>query len=95
MMTELKTFEEELLEIIKELEMRPMMNPLQQRMKEDLQKMKNMEEVIVKADKTSNLYLIKPDEYKKLLSNNITAEYKKSDENMVNRINVEAAGRTL
>jgi hypothetical protein len=90
-MPEIKKFEEELLEMIPNIEMRPMMNPLQQRMKEDLNKMKTMEQVIVKADKTSNLYLIKPEEYKKLLANNITADYKKSNEDMVDKINIEAA----
>ena len=90
-MPELKKFEEELLNLINEVEMRPMMNPLQQKIKEDLQKIKDTEDIIVKADKTSNLYLIKPEDYKKLLQNNITAEYKKTDDKVVDRINVEAA----
>jgi hypothetical protein len=49
---ELKKFEEELLDIINQVEVRPMMNTLQQKMKEDMQKIKNTEEMIVKDIKS-------------------------------------------
>ena len=90
-MLELKNFEEEMAEMIKNIEMRKTSNPLQEQMKEDVKKIKSIPEVIVQADKTSNLYLIKPEPYSKYLINTMTKEYKKTDVSTMDKINVEAA----
>ena len=88
---ELKNFEVEMVEMIKGVEMRNTSNHLQERMKEDIRKIKKIPEVIVQADKTSNLYLIKHESYSKYLTESITKEYKKTESSTLDKINVEAA----
>ena len=90
-MKELKYFEEEMVEMIKHVEMRNYSNQLQEKMREDINKMKQIPEVIVQADKTSNMYLIKKESYTKYLTENISKEYKKTEPSTLDKINVEAA----
>ena len=47
--------------------------------------------IIVSSDKTSNLYYMNPNKYKKLMKNSITSEYSIDNENTINIINNEAA----
>ena len=87
----LKPFEDDLLETISKIEYKKVTNPLQTRMEEDKKKINECDDIIVQADKTSNLYKMSPDQYKKLLLETITTEYKKTDENKVSKTNEEAA----
>ena len=50
-----------------------------------------MEEVIVQADKSDNLYLMKPEDYSKHLKQNITKDYRKAPPSTLNKIDEEAA----
>ena len=43
--------------------------------------------IIVKADKTRNMYAMEKEQYEKLLSENITKDYRKADENHTKNIN--------
>ena len=61
------------------------------KLKEDCNRIKQSKEVIVNADKTSNMYGIPYETYKTHLRNNITKDYKKSSNNKVNQTNKEAA----
>ena len=88
---ELKSFEDELIAIVSNVEMRPTTNELQKQMKDDIEKIRNCREVIAGADKTSNHYLIQPDQYKKHLTNTISKEYRKAPINTVKKIDAEAA----
>ena len=47
---------------------------------------KGSTEMLIKADKTSNFYRMKPDRYQKLLHDNVTATIKKTDDEVVNNI---------
>ena len=58
-------------------------------MKENIKKIKNDDKVYVEADKTSNFYTMAPTQYKELLENNITKEYKKVNDNIVDKINTD------
>ena len=60
-------------------------------MEEDKKNINECDDIILQADKTSNLYKMSPDQYKKLLLETITTEYKKTDENKVSKTNEEAA----
>ena len=59
-------------------------------MSEDLRSIKNSKKIFVSADKTRNMYAITPDEYDKLLKDNVTKTYKKTNSAVVDRINQEA-----
>ena len=59
-------------------------------MKKEVNEIKNSKELIIPADKTANMYKIKPETYEKMLHNNITKDYRKSNNNIVKEINKEA-----
>ena len=50
----------------------------------------NTRELLVNADKSTNIYKINKDVYNKYLTESITKTYKKSNKNKVYRINSEA-----
>ena len=59
-------------------------------MSEDLKSLQNKNQVIVFADKTTNLYKMDMDNYNKLLRENITKKYKKTPANATDEINQNA-----
>ena len=58
--------------------------------KKDIKKIKSNNKVFVPADKSRNIYKLENDEYSKLLKENVTKTYKKSNFNKVRNINNEA-----
>ena len=46
--------------------------------------------MLINADKSSNIYKMDKDTYKKYLRENVTKTYKKSNRNKVNKIIIEA-----
>ena len=73
------------------MEMKKANNNLQEQMKMDKIRIKRSKEMIVSADKTDNHYLIPVNDYKKMLLDNISKDYRKTTMNTVNQINREAA----
>ena len=59
-------------------------------MKNDISKIKSSLNIFLPTDKTTKMYEMSPDNYKKLLYENITKTYKKSTSHMENSINMEA-----
>ena len=88
---ELKPFEDDLFEMISNIKYKPVKTQFQNKLREDCQEIRNSSEIIVSADKTSNLYKLPPEEYKRLLINNVTKEYKKCTTNDVLKTNKDAA----
>ena len=74
---ELEHFENDLFNMIKTLKFRRTKDRFQSQLKEDIRKISKSTNVLVFADKTSNIYELKPDEHRKLLSNNITRKHLK------------------
>ena len=60
---------------------------LQSTLRKDIKNMRNDEKMYVAADKTSNFYKMAPENYKTLLENNITKEYKKDNKRIVEKVN--------
>lgn len=87
----LQEFENDLLEIVAKVEYRPFSNPLLQQMKTDAKNIKLSKEVLVKADKTTNIYKIPPEKYDKLLQEAIQADYRKTQPKSMMKTNQEAA----
>ena len=48
------------------------------------------DKMLIKADKTSNFYHMTTQEYHQLLHNQVTKDYKKTDRNSIQSINVDA-----
>ena len=74
---ELKGFENDLISLIKNIEFKKTRSKFQNKLKNDVLKINESNEIIVAADKTSNMYEMSYENYDKLLSENITQRYKK------------------
>ena len=58
----------------------------------DIRKLTSSKKVIVPADKTTNLYALSPEYYEKLLVENISSTYKKTEPTTKSKIDSEARG---
>ena len=56
-------------------------------MKDDINTIHNTDTTLTFADKTSNLYKLKKEQYQKMLNDSITTTYKKASDNIHNKIN--------
>ena len=87
---ELSEYESDLVSIIKNIQFRYVRNNLLAKLKNDIKEINNTNELLVKADKSTNIYKFPKDQCKKYLFDNLTKTYKKSSRNKVNNINYEA-----
>ena len=88
---ELKPFEDELFSLVSNIKFRPHRNKFLDQMKDDKTKILETQEVIVKADKSQNLYKMKAEEYKKKAIENITKDYRKCPKSDIDKTMNEAA----
>ena len=86
----LEAFEDDLFEMIRTIEFRDYINPFQKQMSSDIKQIMSSEAVFVPADKTTNMYKLSRESYDKLLHDNITAEYKKANDEAKKSIDCEA-----
>ena len=86
---ELIQFESALLNIIKSLKFQKTRSHFQKRLKDDINTIHNTDTTSTFADKTSNLYKFKKQQYQKVLIELITTSYKKASDNIHNKINTD------
>ena len=84
---ELAAFENDLIELVKNIKFRTVHNQLQRTLKSDIKLIQQSSKTLTPADKTSNMYRISKEEYNKMRRNAITSTYKKANENIKKRIN--------
>ena len=84
---ETNDFEDELIEMIKNIEFETKPNPFQQKLNNEKEMIKNEPKLIMSADKTSNFYKVKPKDYKDLVKKNVEAEYRKEQTQNVQKVN--------
>lgn len=65
--------------MVNNIEFRHVRNDFQDKMKQDIQDIKQSGKLVVPADKSNNLYKMNKDEYTKHLINNVTRAYKKTN----------------
>ena len=75
---ELSDFENELTFLVKNIEFRNINNSFQKNLNDDIKRINISKKVLVKADKSRNIYQLDKDDYKKYLRENITRAYKQS-----------------
>ena len=75
---ELKLLEQRLMAMVRDIEFRNFTNELQEKLKEDVRLIREAEELIIEADKTSNHYKLNVNEYERLLKKDIHKDYKKA-----------------
>ena len=86
----MRLFEEDLYKLIGGVSFHSVRDDLQDKMKADLQSIRQSTDVIIPADKTRNLYRMKPEQYKQLLHDNITKNYRAASEDEYKSINMDA-----
>ena len=84
---ELAAFENDLIELWKNIKFRTVPNQLQRTLKSDIKLIQQSSKTLTPAGKTSNMYRITKEEYNKMHRNPITSTYKKAKENIKKRIN--------
>ena len=87
---ELCAFEADLASMIENIVFRPVTDKFQNKLQKDIRRIKNMEEVIIRADKTRNLYAVTKVQHDKLLHDNVTKHYKAAPKSLQSEINMEA-----
>ena len=87
---ELANFENDMMQMVKNIQFRKINNNFQQILKKDIKMIKSNNKVFVPADKSRNIYKLENDEYSKLLKENVTKTYKESNFNKVRNINNKA-----
>ena len=86
---ELIPFEDDLIDLVKNIKFRKVRNDFQMKLHEDLRKVRSSKKTLTFADKTSNMYRLEKEEYRHLLQNAVTTTYKKSNKETERRINCE------
>ena len=86
----LRPFEMDLYKLARSITFKPMTNSFQKSLQKDIQSIKSSNKMFVAADKTTNIYKMDVDNYRKLLRDNITSTYKKADKSLTKKVNQEA-----
>ena len=86
---ELKPFEEDLINMVANVKFRLINSHFHNQLKKDIETINSFSNVIIPADKTRNFYQVKNQQYQKLLRENITKTYKRSDDSITIEINKE------
>ena len=87
---ELKEFEDKLHGIVKNVEFRNVSNSFQNKLRADINKIKNEPKVFMKADKTTNYYKVDPAKCDDMIEKEVTKGYKKATPNILDEIKAEA-----
>lgn len=87
---ELTQFENDLLRLISKVKYDKHRTKFQCQLYKDIKKINASTHVLVPADKTTNLYEVPADMYRKLLTENISKDYKKTSSEALHAINTEA-----
>ena len=89
---ELADFEEDLYDLLRKIEYTSApSSQMQKDLRKTISDLKGMDSVIVSADKSRNLYVMEPSEYRKAVTENVTMDYRKSTVQAVKEVNNKSA----
>ena len=89
---ELRSFEDDLFNLLEKVERRYINDPLQEKMKEDLRNIRGQEDmIVVHSDKTAQLYSMNVKDYRAFKEREIMSKYRKVDVGVADNIDKEAA----
>ena len=72
--------------MVRNIEFRKARNDFQDKLKEDIDKIRSSKNLFVFADKSTNLYEMSDTKYNRLLSNNITSNYRKCEKGVKHKV---------
>lgn len=89
---DMDNFEADLLNMVQNVKFREtnVNDQFQSKLNEDINKINKSNKAFIPADKTTNFYKLDKTQHNKLLTNNITASYKKTNKNATMTIDLEA-----
>ena len=87
-------FEDDLHQMIKSVEFKKVNNKFLNTLKSDIQDINKSQNLFVFADKTRNIYELSKESYEKMLADNITKSYEKTEKESIDQINKEAKSIT-
>ena len=86
---ELKSLQDGLVDMAKNIKFKRKNNQFQNKLRADLNNIRKDKNIYVAADKTRNFYKMSKENYTNFLNNNITKDYKKADESVIEAITKE------
>ena len=87
---EMDKFVAEMIGMVKEIKFRKMRNNIQQKMYEDMRRIKESYSMFVKSDKSDNLYEIEKGRYKQMMFKERVKHYRKAPPDLEKELNSEA-----
>ena len=89
---ELLPFEEDMNRLIQSIQFKDTKSNFQRKLNCDIKnKIKKPNTLLIPADKTTNFYTMNPSSYDKLVKENVTKTYKKSNDKLVGELNAKSA----
>ena len=86
-MKELIRFENDLVELIRNIKFRKNRNTFQKKLnKEDMKLIEESNKTMTSANKTSNMYLLTQEQHDQLIINSMISIYKKANNNIKNKL---------
>ena len=85
----MKNFEDDLVTMMENIEFRNVSNQFLSNLDNDLKKIKSSQNVYIFADKTKNIYESSPENYNKIVKENVTKTYKLAEHDVLEDINFE------
>ena len=87
---DLVRFESDIINLISTIEFKQDKSLFQKKLSKDVKDINSRDTILLPADKTSNIYEVSTDTYKKLLRDNVTNEYEIAPDDLESNINLEA-----
>ena len=87
---ELNDFENDLYNTIANVKFSEHRSGFQSKLAKDVKNIKNSDKIFLLADKTTNIYEVSADDYKKLLLDNVTKDYRQTTHTAIDNIDSEA-----
>ena len=87
---ELVPFENDMMDMIKNLEFKRVNNEFQSNLRKDIRQIRKSNNLFVSADKSRNIYKVSKASYDRMMHENVTKTYKKCNTNKSNSINLKA-----
>ena len=88
--TLLEEFEKDPCGVVTSIKYRNVNNNFQEKLKSEISKIKSSANMFIFADKTNNIYEMKPQDHEKLIMENIAKTYQKAPDKLEKSINMEA-----
>ena len=79
--------------MIRSIIFKPVRNDFQKKLMDDINNTKLSENLLIFADKTTNLYEMTPEEYKTIVTNNVTKTYLKAKR--ITQLNIDREAKII